>query len=75
MAESFGLDRRIENYQGTRPLGLYQWDWECLLDVLEIALADTQAYPSQKSGHYLALQNLYRRLKDEYRVHYESGRG
>ena len=26
MAESFGLDRRIANYQGVRPIGLYRWD-------------------------------------------------
>jgi len=26
MAESFGLDRRIENYSGKRPIGLYRWD-------------------------------------------------
>jgi len=28
MAESFSLDRRIEEYRGTRPLGLYRWDLE-----------------------------------------------
>ena len=27
MAESFGLDRRIEEYRGRRPLGLYRWPW------------------------------------------------
>ncbi|WP_289022482.1 hypothetical protein [Desulfobacter postgatei] len=26
MVEAFGLDRRIENYQGKRPIGLYRWD-------------------------------------------------
>lgn len=26
MPESLGLDRRIERYQGTRPIGLYRWD-------------------------------------------------
>lgn len=33
MAEAFGLDRKIENYKGTRPLTLYRWDLECLMDV------------------------------------------
>lgn len=33
MAESFGLDARIERYKGTRPIGLYRWDMDCLTDV------------------------------------------
>jgi hypothetical protein len=28
LAESFGLDLRIERYEGKRPLGLYRWDLE-----------------------------------------------
>ncbi len=34
MPESLGLDRRIERYQGARPIGLYRWDLECLLATL-----------------------------------------
>ena len=30
MAEAFGLDRRIENYQGKHPIGFYGWDLDCL---------------------------------------------
>ena len=30
MAEAFGLDRRIEKYQGKRPIGFYRWDLDCL---------------------------------------------
>ena len=37
MAEAFGLDRRIENYQGKRPIGLFSWDFDCLLAVIEDA--------------------------------------
>ena len=37
LAESFGLDRRIERYQGKRPLGLYRWDLEGLLAAYESA--------------------------------------
>ena len=70
MAESFGLDNRIDRYKGKRPIGLYRWDLECLLDVIETALADREEYPSQDSPSYLALKNLYHRLKDEYRTHY-----
>jgi hypothetical protein len=71
MAESFGLDRRIENYQGKRPLGLYRWDLECLLDVVDMALVDKKAYPSQNSVQYRALQNLHQRLKAEYTAYDE----
>jgi hypothetical protein len=38
MAEAFGLDRKIDSYKGTRPLTLYRWDLECLLDVIVFAL-------------------------------------
>ena len=38
MAEAFGLDRKIENYKGIRPLTLYRWDLECLMDVIDLAL-------------------------------------
>jgi hypothetical protein len=70
MAESFGLDNRIERYKGKRPIGLYRWDLECLLDVIEIALSDREEYPSHDHAEYLALKNLYQRLKEEYKTHY-----
>jgi hypothetical protein len=31
MSEIFGLDRRIENYQGTRPIALSNWDLDSWL--------------------------------------------
>jgi hypothetical protein len=31
LPESFGLDRRIERYEGKRPMGLYRWDLDGLL--------------------------------------------
>ncbi len=40
MVEAFGLDTKIEKYQGKRPITLYRWDLECLLDVIDIALGD-----------------------------------
>ena len=40
MVEAFGLDRKIENYQGTRPITLYRWDLECLMSVIDLALRD-----------------------------------
>lgn len=65
MAESFGLDRRIANYQGKRPIGLYRWDVECLMEVMDSALNDRDEYPSQDSEGYLALKNLLERLRKE----------
>ena len=52
MVEAFGLDRRIANYQGVRPIGLYRWDIECLFDVINSVLTDTDYYPNQDSPEY-----------------------
>ncbi|MCF8313843.1 MAG: hypothetical protein K9J31_20525 [Saprospiraceae bacterium] len=37
MADSFGLDRRIDNLSGKRAAGFYSWDLESLQDVAESA--------------------------------------
>ncbi len=66
MSESFGLDRRIENYRGTRPIGLYRWDFECLLAVIDDALKDSKEYPDMTTPGYNALTQLSRRLHAEY---------
>ena len=66
MAEAFGLDRKIENYQGTRPLTLYRWDLECLMDVIDLALMDERDYPDHSSPEYQALKRLGERLHQEY---------
>ncbi|MBK8500855.1 MAG: hypothetical protein IPL46_00865 [Saprospiraceae bacterium] len=34
MAESFGLDRRIDNLTGSRKVGFYSWDLDCLESVV-----------------------------------------
>ncbi len=62
MAESFGLDTRIENYQGKRPFGLYRWDLDCLVDVVGMALDDADEYPNKSGKRYAALQHLHERL-------------
>lgn len=36
MAESFGLDRRIDELTGKRKVGFYMWDLECI----EMVVAD-----------------------------------
>jgi hypothetical protein len=71
MAEAFGLDRRIENYQGIRPIGLYRWDLDCLIDAIDVALDDPKDYPDKQCEGYKALKELHERLKDEYTVNFE----
>jgi len=63
MAESFGLDRRIERYQGKRPLQLYRWDLDCLDAVISVALDDAEEYPRRSGKGYLAMKSLYQRIK------------
>jgi hypothetical protein len=67
MAEAFGLNRRIETYQGKRPIGLFSWDFDCLLAVIEDALNDPKEYPDKNESGYKALKSLFVRLKGEYR--------
>jgi len=62
MAEAYGLDRRIELYQGKRPLTLYQWDLDCLVDVMSDALITSREYPGRSGPGYEALQQLRDRL-------------
>jgi hypothetical protein len=65
MAESFGLDRRINYYQGVRPIGLYRWDIECLIEVINSVLEDPEYYPTQDSPEFQAIKNLRDRLQVE----------
>lgn len=67
MVEAFGLDRRIDNYKGKRPIGLYSWDFDCILAVIEDALIDPTEYPDKENQGYKALKNLFNRLKNEFR--------
>lgn len=66
MVEAFGLDRKIEDYQGTRPLTLYRWDLDCLLSVIDLALKDERHYPDKSAPQYQAMQRLGERLHQEY---------
>lgn len=66
MAEAFGLDRRIDKYRGKRPIGFYRWDMDCLIDVLDMALDDSNEYPDHNSSGYGALKSLFERMKTEY---------
>jgi hypothetical protein len=64
MCEAFGLDRKIENYKGTRPIGFWRWDLDCLEMVTEDALEDTGEYPDKSGPGYEAMKNLCRRIKE-----------
>ena len=63
MAEAYGLDRRIESYQGKRPIGFYRWDLDCLEDVIDLALDDDREYPQKSGPCYEAMQQLSVRIK------------
>ena len=66
MVETFGLDERIYKYKGSRPISLYRWDLDCILDVIDLNLNDTRNYPDHLSEGYSALSELRRILKYEY---------
>ena len=66
MAEAFGLDAKIDKYKGTRPITLYPWDLECLIDVIDFALKDEEDYPDKSAPEFQALKGLFERLRKEY---------
>lgn len=70
MAESYGLDDRIANYKGTRPIGLWRWDLDCLVDTISSVLDDPEFYSSHETIGYLAIKALYDRLKEERKALY-----
>ncbi len=63
MAEAFGLDGRVERYQGKRPIGFYRWDLDCLEDVLSISVDELRGEVGEASQRYQALANLSKRIK------------
>ena len=71
MAEAFGLDRRIRDYQGKRPIGFYRWDLDCPEDVLSMAVDDANEYPRKSGPEYEAMLKLYQRIKQLRRAAYE----
>lgn len=65
MAESFGLDRRIEAYEGIRPISFHRWDVECLLDVLAGALKEMEGNAERDSAEYITCNRLRGRIQQE----------
>jgi hypothetical protein len=70
MSEAFGLDRRIEDYQGKRSIGLYQWDFNCILSVLESAIKRKEEYPDKDAPGWKETADLFTRLSEEYQIHF-----
>jgi hypothetical protein len=71
MCEAFGLDRKIENYKGTRSISFYRWDLDCILDVLDTVLNDKKDYPDKKDEGYIKLYELYADMKKAYKKTYK----
>jgi hypothetical protein len=63
MAETYGLERRIEMYQGKRPITLYAWDPDALENIILDAVAGSPEYQDRSGPGYEALQRLSDRLK------------
>ena len=70
MPESFGLEGRIQRYEGKRPIGLYRWDLECLLDTLSLEWADRPSGSRLRRRDIDALKSLHDRLRKEYDAAY-----
>ena len=75
MVESYGLDRRIANYKGTRPIGLWRWDIDVLIDAIDSVLDDPEFYSSHETPGYLAIKALQDRLKEYKKMIYAEIRG
>jgi len=67
MAEAFGLDSRIDRYQGKRPISFVSEDFDCLFSVLEMTMEDPRKYPDHSMPEFKALDSLYHKLQDLYR--------
>jgi hypothetical protein len=73
LPESFGLERRLQRYEGNRPIGLYRWDFEYLLDALSLEMEDRPQLGRLRRRNIDALRSLHDRLRKEYDSAY--GRG
>ena len=69
--ECYGLNRRIYNYKGKRPMGLYPWDVEAMKEVIGIVMEDPKSYPDKDSPEYLAISSLYSRVMELYNEAFE----
>jgi hypothetical protein len=72
--ECFGLDSRIANYKGKRPLGLYQWDFECLISGLDYIVNNEKGKQRVSSEDLEILRNLLVRVNEIYKNIYDQGK-
>ncbi len=70
MAETFGLDGRIIGYRGKRPIGLYRWDIEFLIELIEYLLSDKTEYPDSRSDENKRLNNILNDLREKYKENF-----
>jgi hypothetical protein len=63
LPESFGLDRRIESYQGKRPIGFYRWDLDYLEDTLFLEV-EPPKHLALTNAPAPALLRIYERIKE-----------
>ncbi|XCN74910.1 MAG: hypothetical protein Q3M24_09265 [Candidatus Electrothrix aestuarii] len=70
--ECFGLDTRIANYKGKKPLGLYQWDYECLIAGLDYIVNNEKGREGQSQNDLDLLSNLLERINRVYKKAYDS---
>lgn len=71
--ECFGLDSRVANYKGRRPLGLYQWDYECLISGLDYIVNSERGKRQVSADDLALLGRLLERIRQTYRNVYECG--
>ncbi len=74
MSEAFGLDTRVANYKGIRHITFYQWDLDCLIDVLDMTLNNEKEYPDKQDDGYIALHELFINLSQAYKDTYKPRR-
>ena len=70
MIEAFGLDTKVYNYKGVRPISFYRWDLDCIIDVLDMALEDKKEYPDKEDEEFIKLKELCDYLKKLYKEAY-----
>jgi hypothetical protein len=69
--ECFGLDTRISNYKGKRPLGLYQWDYECLIAGLDYIVNNERGREGLSQKDLDLLRKLLERINIVYSKAYD----
>ena len=57
MAESFGLDRRIDSLTGKRKVGLYLWDLECLEMVVDDIMNENNTDKTLVDGLHIKIKS------------------